>query len=73
MKGRANEASLEGAHDLFYKTLEFLDILFKKLYEAGKSADDYPKEVSNYCSCAFSISCTKLEECYTFTDITPAH
>jgi hypothetical protein len=41
IEGRANKAGLEGAHGSLYETPESLDILFKKLQEAGKFADDH--------------------------------
>lgn len=39
MEGRANKAGLEGSHGSLYETLESLDVLFKKLQQAGKFAD----------------------------------
>ena len=73
MEGRANKAGLEGSHGSLYETLESLDILFKKLQEAGKLADDHPEEVSEYYSCAIDTARTKLEEYYGLTDDTPAY
>lgn len=73
MEGRANKAGLEGAHGSLYETVESLDILFKKLQEAGKFADDHPEEVSDYYSCAIDTARTKLEEYYALTDATPAY
>lgn len=73
MEGRANRAGLEGAHGSLYETLESLDILFKKLQEAGRFADDHPEEVSEYYSCAIDTARTKLEEYYALTDATPAY
>ena len=69
MEGRANKAGLKGSHGLLYKILESLGILFKKLQQAGKFAEDYPEEVSTYFSCAINTARTKLEEYYGLTDV----
>jgi hypothetical protein len=73
MEGRANKAGLEGSHGSLYETLESLDVLFKKLQEAGKFADNHPEEVSEYYSCAIDTARLKLEEYYGLTDATPAY
>lgn len=73
MEGRANKAGLEGSHGSLYETLESLDVLFKKLQEAGKFADDHPEEVSTYYSCGIDTARLKLEEYYGLTDATPAY
>lgn len=73
MEGRANKAGLEGSHGSLYEILESLDVLFKKLQEAGKFADDNPEVVSAYYSCAIDTARTKLEEYFGLTDATPAY
>jgi hypothetical protein len=73
MEGRANKAGLEGSHGSLYETLESLDVLFKKLQQAGKFADDHPEEVSEYYSCAIDAARLKLEEYFGLTDATPAY
>jgi hypothetical protein len=73
MEGRANKAGLEGSHGSLYETIESLDVLFKKLQEAGKFADDHPEVVSTYYSCAIDAARVKLEEYFGLTDTTPAY
>jgi hypothetical protein len=73
MEGRANKAGLEGSHGSLYETIESLDVLFKKLQEAGKFADDHPEVVSTYYSCAIDAARVKLEEYFGLTDSTPAY
>ncbi|KAJ3454766.1 hypothetical protein MRS44_013366 [Fusarium solani] len=73
MEGRANKAGSEGSHGSLHETLESLDVLFKKLQEAGKFADDHPDVVSTYYSHAIDAARIKLEEYFGLTDATPAH
>ena len=73
MEGRANKAGLEGSHGSLYEILESLDVLFKKLQQAGKFADDHPGEVSTYYSSAIDTARLKLEEYFGLTDATPAY
>lgn len=73
MEGRANKAGLEGSHGSLYEILESLDVLFKKLQQAGKFADDHPEEVSTYYSSAIDTARIKLEEYFGLTDASPAY
>ncbi|OAQ60845.1 transposase-like protein [Purpureocillium lilacinum] len=73
MEGRGNKAGLEGSHGSLYETIESLDVLFKKLQEAGKFADDHPDVVSTYYSHAIDAARVKLEEYFGLTDATPAY
>jgi hypothetical protein len=73
MEGRANRPGLEGSHGSLYETLEAMDILFKKLREAGEYADSYPTEVSAYYSTGINAARLKLEEYFGLTDETPAY
>ena len=73
MEGRADKAGLEGSHGSLYETLESLDVLFKKLQEAGKFADEHPGVVSIYYSHAIDAARFKLEEYFGLTDATPAY
>jgi hypothetical protein len=73
MEGRANKAGSEGSHGSLHETLESLDVLFKKLQEAGKFADDHPDVVSTYYSHAIDAARIKLEEYFGLTDVTPAY
>ncbi|KAM3465671.1 hypothetical protein MY5147_009218 [Beauveria neobassiana] len=73
MEGRADKAGLEGSHGSLYETLESLDVLFKKLQEAGTFADEHPGVVSIYYSHANDAARVKLEEYFGLTDATPAY
>ncbi|OBS15027.1 hypothetical protein FPOA_14049 [Fusarium poae] len=73
MEGRANKSGSEGSHGSLHETLESLDVLFKKLQEAGKFADDHPDVVSTYYSHAIDAARIKLEEYFGLTDATPAY
>jgi len=73
MEGRANKAGLEGLHGSLYETIEALDVLFKKLQEAGKFADEYPDVVSTYYSSVVDAARIKLEELFDLTDTTPVY
>ncbi|KAJ3454214.1 hypothetical protein MRS44_018108 [Fusarium solani] len=73
MEGRANKAGSEGSHGSLHETLESLDVLFKKLQEAGKFADDHPDVVSIYYSHAIDAACIKLEEYFGLIDASPAY
>ncbi|KAJ6438013.1 ATP-dependent DNA helicase pfh1 [Purpureocillium lavendulum] len=73
MEGRANKAGLEGSHGSLYETIESLDVLFRKLQEVGKFADDHPDVVSTYYSHAIDAARVKLEEYFGLTDATPAY
>lgn len=73
MEGRANKAGREGSHGSLHETIESLDVLFKKLQEAGKFADDHPDAVSTYYSHAIDAARLKLEEYFGLTDATPAY
>ena len=46
MEGRAAQAGFEGSHGALWETLESLDVLFKKLQDAGSYCDTHPTEVS---------------------------
>src|SRR5271155_3383192 len=73
MEGRASKAGLEGLHGSLYETIEALDVLFKKLQEAGKFADEYPDVVSTYYSSVVDAARIKLEELFDLTDTTPVY
>ncbi|OBS20604.1 hypothetical protein FPOA_21196 [Fusarium poae] len=73
MEGRANKSGSEGSHGSLHETLESLDVLFKKLQEAGKFADDHPDVVSTYYSHAIDAARIKLEEYFGLTDATLAY
>ena len=73
MEGRANKAGLEGSHGSLHETIESLDVLFKKLQEAGEFADNHPDVVSTYYSHAIDAARIKLEEYFSLTDATPAY
>ncbi|KAM4056453.1 transposase-like protein [Hirsutella rhossiliensis] len=73
MEGRANKAGLEGSHGSLHETIESFDVLFKKLQEAGRFADDHPDVVSTYYSHAIDAARIKLEEYFGLTDATPAY
>ncbi|KAM0664390.1 hypothetical protein ACQRIU_006972 [Beauveria bassiana] len=73
MEGRADKAGLEGSHGSLYETLESLDVVFKKLQEAGTFADEHPGVVSIYYSHAIDAARVKLEEYFGLTDATPAY
>ncbi|KAJ6437961.1 cyclase/dehydrase family protein [Purpureocillium lavendulum] len=62
MEGRANKAGIEGSHGSLHETIESLDVLFKKLQEAGNFAEDHPDVVSTYYSHAIDAARLKLEE-----------
>ncbi|EGU72377.1 hypothetical protein FOXB_17114, partial [Fusarium oxysporum f. sp. conglutinans Fo5176] len=73
MEGRANRAGSEGSHGSLHEIIESLDVLFKKLQDAGKFADDHPDVVSTYYSHAIDAARIKLEEYFGLTDATPAY
>jgi hypothetical protein len=73
MEGRAAQAGFEGSHGALWETLESLDVLFKKLQDAGSYCDTHPTEVSLYYSSAIDAARLKLEEYYGLTDSTPAY
>jgi hypothetical protein len=73
MEGRANNAGIEGSHGSLHETIKSLNVLFKKLQEAGKFADDHPDVVSTYYSHAIDTARVKLEEYFGLTDATPAY
>ncbi|KAM5354590.1 hypothetical protein ACJ41O_001237 [Fusarium nematophilum] len=73
MEGRANKAGSEGSHGSLHEIIESLDVLFKKLQEAGKFADDDPDVVSTYYSHAIDAARVKLEEYFGLTDASPAY
>ncbi|KAG6989632.1 putative AC transposase [Fusarium oxysporum f. sp. conglutinans] len=73
MEGRANKVGREGSHGSLHETIESLDVLFKKLQEAGRFADDYPDVVSTYYSHAIDAARVKLEEYFGLTDASPAY
>ncbi|KJZ68349.1 hypothetical protein HIM_12258 [Hirsutella minnesotensis 3608] len=73
MEGRAIKAGLEGSHGSLHETIESFDVLFKKLQEAGRFADDHPDVVSTYYSHAIDAARIKLEEYFGLTDATPAY
>ncbi|KAM5354606.1 hypothetical protein ACJ41O_001253 [Fusarium nematophilum] len=73
MEGRANKAGSEGSHGSLHEIIESLDVLFKKLQEAGKFADDHPDVVSTYYSHAIDAARVKLEEYFGLTDASPAY
>lgn len=73
IEGRANKAGSEGSHGSLHETIESLDVLFKKLQEAGRFADDHPDVVSTYYSHAIDAARLKLEEYFGLTDATPAY
>ncbi|KAM4058487.1 transposase-like protein [Hirsutella rhossiliensis] len=58
---------------LLHETIESFDVLFKKLQEAGRFADDHPDVVSTYYSHAIDAARIKLEEYFGLTDATPAY
>ena len=53
--------------------IESLDVLFKKLQDAGNVTDDHPDVVSTYYSHAIDAARVKLEEYFGLTDATPAY
>lgn len=73
MEGRANRAGLEGSHGSLHETTESFDVLFKKLQEAGRFADNHPDVVLTYYSHAIDAARIKLEEHFGLTDATPAY
>jgi hypothetical protein len=73
MEGRANKIGREGSHGSLHETIESLDVLFKKLQEAGRSADDHPDVVPTYYSHAIDAARIKLEEYFGLTDASPAY
>ncbi|KAJ2982028.1 hypothetical protein NQ176_g1656 [Zarea fungicola] len=73
MEVRADKAGREGSHGSLYEILESLDVLFKKLQQAGKFADEHPGVVSRYYSHAIDAARVKLEEYFGLTDATPAY
>ncbi|KAF6518123.1 hypothetical protein HZS61_002201 [Fusarium oxysporum f. sp. conglutinans] len=73
MEGRANKVGREGSHGSLHETIESLDVLFKKLQEAGRFADDHPDVVSTYYSHAIDAARVKLEEYFGPTDASPAY
>jgi hypothetical protein len=73
MEGRANRPGLEGSHGSLYETLEALDVLFKKLREAGDYAFTHATEVSEYYATSIDTARLKLEEYFGLTDETPAY
>ncbi|OBS22783.1 hypothetical protein FPOA_09110 [Fusarium poae] len=56
-----------------HEIIESLDVLFKKLQEAGKFADDHPDVASTYYSHAIDAARIKPEECFGLTDATPVY
>ncbi|KAM4064319.1 transposase-like protein [Hirsutella rhossiliensis] len=60
-------------HMALHETIESFDVLFKKLQEAGRFADDHPDVVSTYYSHAIDAARIKLEEYFGLTDATPAY
>ncbi|KAF6515444.1 hypothetical protein HZS61_005350 [Fusarium oxysporum f. sp. conglutinans] len=73
MEGRANKIGREGSHGSLHEAIESLDVLFKKLQEAGRFADDHPSVVSTYYSHAIDAARVKLEEYFGLTDASPAY
>jgi hypothetical protein len=73
MEGRANRPGLEGSHGSLYETLEAMDVLFKKLREAGDYVFNHATEVSSYYSTSIDTARIKLEEYFGLTDETPAY
>ncbi|KAF6515736.1 hypothetical protein BFJ70_g17559 [Fusarium oxysporum] len=73
MEGRANKVGREGSHGSLHEAIESLNVLFKKLQEAGKIADDHPDVVSTYYSQAIDAARVKLEEYFGLTNASPTY